>query len=206
MVDKRLNKDIVEYRVHPYIKEASIQLIIDILLIGLIVAVSLIAGFSAGICISVIVGYIIVALLLHYRIAIQALIDKRNEDYVTETVYIKEFSEEYSFIGDRTGHSYIHYFYPKDMDVQKYKIKVIDTNGEIKKIRSVMSFGRLFDFLALKNVGIENFNITYLKSSKIIVSVEIYGDIDNVLSKQKKKSRKKGINQIIKSVTSLTAL
>ena len=205
MVNKRLNKDIVEYRIQPYIKEASIQLILDILLIGLIVAVSLIAGFSAGICISVIVGYIIMALLLHYRIAIQAIIDIRKGDYVTETVYLKEFDEEYSFIGDRTGHSYIQYFYPKDMHVRKMKIKVIKLDCRIMKIRSVMSFIRVLNFIFVKRASMEYFTITYLKRSKILVGVELYGDIDELLRKERKKSRK-WLEKTIKSVTGPTAL
>ena len=145
MVNKRLNKDIVEYRIQPYIKEASIQLILDIIIIGVVVIISLFVGFSVAICTTIIVGYIIMALLLHYRIAIQAIIDIRKGDYVTETVYLKEFDEEYSFIGDRTGHSYIQYFYPKDMHVRKMKIKVIKLDCRIMKIRSVMSFIRVLN-------------------------------------------------------------
>ena len=111
-------------------------------------------------------------------------------------IRIKQFKEEYSFAGDRLGHSYIRIFYPKEMHVGKYKLKVINDKGEEKKLRAVMSFKRTLKFIVFDKNEIEYLNITYLRKSKIIICFNLIEDIDKIPSKRKKDEIEKAINFI----------
>ena len=159
----------------------------------------MLAKFSLLVCIAVAIGYFILALLFHYRVIIQALKDKKKQDYITEIVSVKGFKEEFSFIGDRLGHSYIRFFYTKDMRVCKYKIKVISDNGEEKKLRSVISSKRLLEFMMLDKQQIEILQVTYLKNSKILLHIDLVDEPVNFTGKSKKVIEKAihGINTSI---------
>jgi len=154
------------------------------------------AKFPVIAYIAVNVVYLIFALIFHYRVIIQAIIDKCNCNCISETICIKMFKEEFSFAGDRLGHSNIHFFYPKEMQVGKYKLKVIGKNGELKQLRAVMSLRRLQEFSAFHKYEIEYFNVTYLKKSKVVVSFDLVEDVDKIVSKRKKEEIKKAIYNI----------
>lgn len=181
-----VNENIVRYRINPYIQEFTFQMILDMLVLAAILVVLIFANFSLLICVAVATGYFVIVLIFHYRVVIQAIIDKRKEAYITEFVIIKSFKDEYSFAGDRFGHSYISFFYPKDMNVCKYKIKVIDNNGEEKKLRTVMSFKRLLEFMVLDKQQIEYLQVTYLKSSRILLHIDLIEEPIHFTSKRKK--------------------
>ena len=114
-----INKKVIDFRIEPYLQEATLQIVIDIVIIALLIVVFAVAKVSLAICASIVFGYFAIAIALHYRVLIQALVDKHKGDLITETVGIKRFYEEYSFAGDYLGHSYICKFYPKEMQVQK---------------------------------------------------------------------------------------
>lgn len=189
----------IDFRINPYIQETSVQIVLDVLVLITIFVVLMLAKFSLLVCIAVAIGYFILALLFHYRVIIQALKDKKKQDYITEIVSIKGFKEEFSFIGDRLGHSYIRFFYPKDMRVCKYKIKVISDNGEEKKLRSVISSKRLLEFMMLDKQQIEILQVTYLKNSKILLHIDLVDEPVNFTGKSKKVIEKAihGINTSI---------
>ena len=138
------------------------------------------------VCIIIPMCYFAIALFFHYRIAIQAITDKRNKNYVTEVVSINNIYEEFSFAGDRLGHSYIRLLYPKDMKVQKCKIKVVDKNGEQKKIRTVMSSKQALKYMVLETEKIEYLQVTYLKNSKILLYVDLVEEPVHFTGKRKK--------------------
>lgn len=189
----------IDFRINPYIQETSVQIVLDVLVLITIFVVLMLAKFSLLVCIAVAIGYFILALLFHYRVIIQALKDKKKQDYITEIVSVKGFKEEFSFIGDRLGHSYIRFFYPKDMRVCKYKIKVISDNGEEKKLRSVISSKRLLEFMMLDKQQIEILQVTYLKNSKILLHIDLVDEPVNFTGKSKKVIEKAihGINTSI---------
>ena len=189
----------IDFRINPYIQETSVQIVLDVLILITIFMVLMLAKFSLLVCIAVAIGYFILALLFHYRVIIQALKDKKKQDYITEIVSVKGFKEEFSFIGDRLGHSYIRFFYPKDMRVCKYKIKVISDNGEEKKLRSVISSKRLLEFMMLDKQQIEILQVTYLKNSKILLHIDLVDEPVNFTGKSKKVIEKAihGINTSI---------
>ena len=188
-----IKKKTVSFRIDPYIQEAIVQIVLDILVLIVMSMVLTFADFSIFVSIVADISYFAIALLLHYRVAIQALIDKKKEDYVTETVKIDKFTNEYSFIGDSTGNSYVRFFYPKEMHVGKHRIKIINDKGEKKKLRSVMSFRRIIDFIILKR-DFEYLQVTYLKRSKILLRVDLP---DNTkLSGKRKKQIEKALHFI----------
>lgn len=196
----KVTDEIVKFRIQPYIKEVSLQFIIDLIVIVLVTVVFVIAKFPAIACILVDLLYFTVAVIFHYKTLIQAISDKNKRDYVTEKISIKQFKEEYSFAGDRLGHSYIRIFYPKEMQVGKYKLKVINDKGEERKLRAVMSFKRTLRFIDFDKNEIEYLNVTYLRKSKIIICFDLIEDIDKIPSKRKRAEIEKAINYINKAI------
>lgn len=182
-----VNEKNIKSKIKPYIAEATIQMVIDILVVLLVSIVFAFVKMPSIVCIIVPLCYFAIALFFHYRIAIQSLIDKRKENYITEIVSVKSFSEEYSFaFADRLGHSYIRHLYPKDMNVWKCKIKLVDKNGEQKKLRAVMSSKQSLKFMVLETEKIEYLQITYLKRSKILLYVDLIEEPVQFTGKRKK--------------------
>lgn len=195
-----VNEKMVDYRIEPYFHESSIQIMIDLLCVGLAAIVMIIARFPLSYFIFVAGGYSILALFLHYRVSIQALIDKRKKDYVTEVLSIKSYSNEFSFVENGKRESYIHNFYAKDKDVDKRKIKVIDVNKKNKKLRSVMSTGRWLKFSVFNEQQINHLQVTYLKRSKILIQVDLVEELDKKIKTKNKKEIEKALHHINFSV------
>lgn len=181
-------------------QEARVQIMLDILCVTLLFAVMLWAELPLIAYLVVALIYATAALLLHYRVAIQAIIDKRKGDYMTETVSIEQFRVEFSFCGNRQGESHARFFYPREMDVTRYKIKVIGTDGEKKKLRSVMSFRRLLKFIFLNEEQKRNLQISYLRRSKILLRVELAKELDKKTSRKKRHEIEKAICFINSSI------
>ena len=194
------NDKIVDFRINPYIQEATLQIALDIIVLVIVTAVLILASFPIIAWIAVDIAYFVIALIFHYRVVILALIDKQKCDYITEKISIKQFKEEYSFAGDRLGHSNIRFFYPKEMQVQRYKVKVISGSGEENKLRTVMSLSRMLKFAILDKQQIEYLNVTYLKRSKVIVAFDLAQDIESIASKRTKDKIKKSIHCINTSI------
>jgi hypothetical protein len=190
----------VKFRIQPYIQEVSLQIIIDMIAVALVTVVFVVAEFPVIAYVLIDLVYFIVAVILHYKVLIQAIIDKNKRDYVTEKISIKQFNGEYSFAGDRLGYSYIRIFYPKEMQVGKYKLKVINDKGEEKKLRAVMSLKRTLEFIVFDKNEIEYLNVTYLRKSKIIICFDLIEDIDKIPSKRKRVEIEKAINYINKAI------
>ena len=153
-------------------------------------------NFSVLTCIIVDCVYLLVTIFLHYRAVIQALIDKHKRDIVTETLSIESFKEEYSFAGDRLGHSSVRFFYPKEMHVKRYKCKMSDADGIAKKLITVMSSNRMSKFSVLHRHNIVFFKITYLKRSRIIIGLELTAEADKTLNKREKTEIEKALRYI----------
>ena len=200
MIFIKPNDKIVDFRINPYIQEATLQIALDIIVLVIVTAVLILASFPIIAWIAVDIAYFVIALIFHYRVVILALIDKQKCDYITEKISIKQFKEEYSFAGDRLGHSNIRFFYPKEMQVQRYKVKVISGSGEENKLRTVMSLSRMLKFAILDKQQIEYLNVTYLKRSKVIVAFDLAQDIENIASKRTKDKIKKSIHCINTSI------
>ena len=196
----KVTDKIVKFRIQPYKQEVSLQFIIDLIVSVLVTVVFVVADFPVVACVLFDILYFTVAVIFHYKTLIQAILDKSKRDFVTEKIRIKQFKEEYSFAGDRLGHSYIRIFYPKEMQVGKYKLKVINDKGEEKKLRAVMSFKRTLEFIVFDKNEIEYLNVTYLRKSKIIICFDLIEDIDKIPSKRKRAEIEKAINYINKAI------
>ncbi len=180
----------------PYAQEATLQAVVDIIIMGIALTILTLADFPFGACVAVVTSYFILTLALHYRVLFQAFVDKSKRDYITEVVRIERFAEEFSFAGDRLGHSYIRFFYPKDMQVCKYGLTVTDMQGQKKRLRSVLSLKRLLQFTILDKQQIEYLEVTYLKRSKILIQVSL---VENMGEKSNRKIRRV-INKAIHSI------
>ena len=191
----------IDYRIRPYVQEAMIQVVMDVLIVLMLIVISVLAKFPLSICIPAVVLYMTLAVTLGYRVLILAQIDRHKKDVVTEIVTIKYFKEEMTWIAaDRTGASYIRLFYPKNEKVGKKKITVIDEYGEKKKLRSVMSFKRVVDLMILGKFQIECLEVMYLRRSKILLFVNPVDEIDKKLPKKTRKGIEKAIHYINRSI------
>lgn len=195
-----VNEKTISYRIYPYSQEAMLQAGIDILIMVFAKTVLAVAKFPFSACIAVAVGYFVIASVLHYRVLMQVFTDKRKGDYITETVSVKSFKEEFSFAGNRLGHSYICKFYPKEMHVQKHIVRVVNNHGEEKKLRAVMSVRRILQFSILDKQQIECLQVTYLKRSKILIWCDLPEEAEKELSGKKKEAIKKAIHFINTSI------
>ena len=97
-------------------------------------------------------------MFFNYRVVLQAMLDKRNGDYVTEIVGVDKFDNDNS-VRNRAGQSSMRFFYPKEKRADKYKIKVLTVHNEKKKLRSVMSGRRLIKFIFLKKLALNVFRL-----------------------------------------------
>gem|GEM_PF-3861731 len=176
--------------------EAMLQSIIDILISILALILFIYISLPLIICITIAMVYWGIALMCFYKTVIQALIDRKKNDYIIETASIKMFEEEFSLAGSPTGHSYISSLYPKEWHVGKYRLTVINIQGDKKKIRTVMSFKRMLQFMMLEKQQIDNFQITYLKRSKILLCVSPECKIDKKTSNKKTKQIEKSFHFI----------
>lgn len=192
----KVTDKIVNKRIEPYTQEATLQFVLDLIVIAFVTVLFVITELPVIACVLVDLLYLILAVIFHYKTLIQAISDKNKRDYITEKISVKQFNEEYSFAGDRLGHSYIRVFYPKEMQVGKYKLKVINDKGEEMKLRTVMSFKRKLKFIVFDKNEIEYLKVTYLRKSKIIICFNLIEDIDKIPSKRKKDETEKAINFI----------
>lgn len=196
------NKEIVRFRIQPYALEAALQFAIDLLIMLLGSAVLFWTEFPLYAHLVLWAGYFVVALLLHYRVCLLAIIDSMKEDYVTETVSIQAFGDEYSFAGSRLGESHVRLFYPREQRVRRYKLEVIDGREKKKKIRAVMSAYRFHKFFfAVQFRYLQHIKITYLKRSKILIAVDLAEEI--VVSKRKGKEETKRKVEIEKAIRAI---
>lgn len=201
MVNQRQLHLAIDYRIRPYVQEAMVQVLLDILVLSFLITVFVLAEFPPIIFIFAIALYLTAAFTLGYRVLIQAMIDKHKRDVVTETITIKQFKEEMTwFAADRTGTSYIRLFYPKNEMVGKKKITVIDEYGEKKKLRSVMSFKRVIDLMILGKFQIECLEVMYLRRSKILLFVNPVDEIDKKLPKKTRKGIEKALHYVNRSI------
>ena len=126
-----VNEKIVRFRIKPYLQEMMLQIVIDILVVALIFVVLTFAHFPFEQCIFVIMLYFVAMLTFHYKVVIQAVIDMRKKDCVTETIKIDKIITDNSFVGSRVG-NHLNLFYSSEMQVQKCKIIAIDDLGKKK--------------------------------------------------------------------------
>lgn len=182
-----VNIEMVRFRIHPYAVETALQIVIDIIVILLVAITFAFVRLPIIANITVCALYLVIALFFHYRIIILAFIDSMKQDYVTDTVSIQSFDEEYSFSGNYLGKSHIHLFWPKDMNVQRYKISVLDNSDNKKNIRAVMSSYRKGKFSELYLQNIDCLELTYLRRSKILVNVDLPNEI--VVNNRKRKEK-----------------
>ena len=195
-----IEKKTIVFRLEPYSRLAARAAMLDVVIVAVWVALSVVLDFPSIACIGVLFGYSVLALILHYRVILQALVDKRKGDLVTDTVDVQCFLEEFSFVGNRFGQSYVNSFYPKEMDVLQLKLIVVDESEKKKRLRAVMSHKCRSALAQLKKQGISRVRITYLKRSKIVIFIELAEELDEKVSRKTKTEIEKALRTLNRSV------
>ena len=191
-----VSEKIIHYRIEPYFREAALQVVIDIILVICVLGVLVVAKFPLVISVAIVIGCFVIACAHHWRVPIQALIDRRKKDFITEIVSVQQFSPERSLFGDHLGYSYVRKFYPKQMHVDRCRIKVVDDCGKEKKLRSVMSFSRQLEFAVLDRNQVKYLQVIYLKRSKILIWCDLIEGMEKDLKRKGKDRVKKAIHTI----------
>ena len=191
---------IINYRVGHFLQETGIVIFQDVLIMILIFTGCCWMDIPVIVAVVFSLFDIVINLIFYYKVIIQAIIDKDKLEYTTEILAIKEFNAEKTIACDRDRRSYVRFLFPKDMDVNRYKIRVINQSGEEKKLRTITSKRRISRFVDLKwDYQIECLKVTYLKRSKILIGVELVEELD-------KKTTRKQRNEIEKTIRAINDL
>jgi len=196
---KSLNNEFSKENKQAFYKEAMVAFVIDFALLGLcwIFYFSFIFGYGQDILIiiSFTIFYLVVAAMLHYRIAILEFLDVSKGDIVKQTVKIIDFKTENSWSG-WLGHSNISMFYPKDRMVDRFKIYFLNMTNEKNFIRLIMSLEKrkIIYHTFLEDINSKIIEICYLKRSKILLSFDLLSD------QKYDKNFEKAINQLNKII------
>ena len=170
----KVNKDLIDFRIKPYKQEAEVQIVIDVSANIFVWVVLIFLNFPIYVPICISAVYFSLGILLYYITLIRAITDRNKGELITERVRINIFRDDGAIAKNRAGESPLRFFYPKNESVSRHKIEVINELGEKKKLRAVMSFRRLLTLCTLKRCyQIEWVDVTYLKSSKILIWVDI---------------------------------
>jgi hypothetical protein len=165
-----------------FYKEAGLAFIIDFCAIVVLWAFGISefsgmesAEFNKGVlgmgCI--LACYLILAIFLHYNIGILQLIDIKKGDVIKCSGKIYDYKTESSLSG-HLGHSNVRWFFPKEMGVDRYKLRYVDEDGKKHFVRLIMSFEKrmIVSHGFLDNKAVDYVEIQYLKRSKVLISLK----------------------------------
>ena len=144
-----LNKNEFAHAYSPYRKEARYCLIVDLIIsvFGCVLVFYMYAlvNKTAIWLLGAFPSLLIIESFVNYRLAILSLIEEKHQLVVQKTVTLGTFKKEDS-ASSHWG-SIIPKLYPKEMNMQRYKMRCIDTNGEKLTLRCAMSLRNaiLFD-------------------------------------------------------------
>jgi hypothetical protein len=134
---------------------------------------------SIGVC------YYGLQFLFNYRLGILALIDRVKKDYESKVISIESVKIESSWSG-WLWHSIITSFYPKELEVNRYKIICSDESGNKDTLRLVMSREQsisLYD-LFIMEYKISEIQTTYCKRTKILIKLDMINDVKKNYTKR----------------------
>ncbi|MDF2698582.1 MAG: hypothetical protein K0Q49_138 [Haloplasmataceae bacterium] len=164
--------------IQAYFKEAIRAFTIDLVLLGLIWLLYFCLIYENGqyvlFTILFTVVYFLLAIFLHYGLAILEFIDMKKSDVIKQTVKINDFKIENSWSG-WLGHSNVAKFYPKDKIVDRFKIYFLNDSNEKQFVRLIMSLEKrkIIYNTFLENDDSKSVEIYYLKRSKILLSFNL---------------------------------
>lgn len=178
-------RQLIDEQIHAYVCQSMVSSIIDII-VFIFFGTIFILTFSKNptdadkdIILSIICPfialYIIQSCLINHRVLIAALIDKMQNNVVTEIISPTELKEDAPFKSYGITNN-ITIFYDKEMNVKKYKLFYI--NDKKRFIRFIMSEKKRFKTCTeiINNPNIEKIQISYYKHSKMLISVALPKD------------------------------
>ena len=171
----RVSKEDIYFRTEPYLKEAGAHLGFDIFAWILVNGVCIWAQFPVLWILGLNAVYLLIDLLFVYRLIFKILKDRKEMETITETGTVIRFDQDHTGISRGSQENgYVSWFYPEETYgwVSKRRLTIIDSAGVKKKIRSFMSFSRQLDFKPVKDY-FGQYQITYLKRSKILIGVSV---------------------------------
>lgn len=118
------------------------------------------------------VFYIILSCIINHRVLIAALLDKIQNNVVTEIISLTELKEDAPFKSYGITNN-ITIFYDKEMSVKKYKL--FYRTDKKRFVRLIMSEKKRFKTCTeiINNPNIDKIQITYYKHSKMLISITL---------------------------------
>ena len=168
--------------IEAFYREAGLVFILDAFVIALIWLAFLFYGnpkedeIDQAVLFAVIfmVPYLIFSYFSHHRIAILGFIDTKREDVIKRSAEIYRYKSS-DITYSKSYKSVMSLLFPKEMDVDRYKVYYLDEAGKKRFFRLVMSRkkdGIFFDSFIWHKPS-QPVEIYYLKRSKVLVSIQL---------------------------------
>lgn len=178
-------RQLIDEQIHAYICQSMVSSIFDII-VFIFFGTIFILTFSQNptdadkdIILSIlcpfIALYIIQSCLINHRVLIAALVDKIQNNIITETISPIKLKEDTQFKSYAITNN-ITIFYDKEMSVKKYKL--FYRTDKKRFVRLIMSEKKRFKTCTeiINNTNIDKIQITYYKHSKMLISVALPKD------------------------------
>ncbi len=179
-------RQLIDEHIHAYVYQSMVSSIIDVVFL-ICIWTFLIIKFPENtteynkeilsIFCPITVFYIILSCVINHRVLIAALLDKMQNNVVTEIISPTELKEDAPFKSYGITNN-ITIFYNKEMSVKKYKL--FYRNDKTRFIRLIMSEKKRFKTCTeiINNPNIDKIQITYYKHSKMLIAISLPKDKD----------------------------
>ena len=171
----------------PYFKEAlhcfQIWVLVSLACVCVSVAISVYANVNLLPFVAAFIAlYALADCILNYRLSFLALAESKKETWDIDEFEITEISEDPSWAG-HWWESTVSRLYPKDLRVERYKLKCRTASGEIKALRAAMS-GKKYQIISdrIFNLQPTKCKIRYGKHSRIIIHYASGGEWTDTLN------------------------
>lgn len=173
-----IEKDIIKKAYEPYCREA---LHVQIRFFSIIGIAAIISIFTTQYILLLTSFFAITFEAINLRIPLLALLEQKNESYITETLIMTGIFDKWS-INDRFFDSMVNSIYPKEMNFNRYVIHCKREDASAIKVYLSIN-GKNWKII---NDNIERYggwkrNITYGKYSKVVVGFNDKDDASYIL-------------------------
>lgn len=182
-----LNNTMAHYNYVAYSMESFDIAILDALIIIGMWLFYLVFVYSQGIAnlvpLIILTGiYVVVSLILNYRIYILMSIDIIENKTIKKNLMIYKIREE-RVPAYRFAHSKVHKYFNPNLNVGRYILRCYDRNGRSVNLRIILSGKKSFRIYRTLMENKNFVDIKYLKNSRVVISFEqLYEKIENKIN------------------------
>lgn len=171
-----LNNTMAHYNYVAYSMESFDIAILDALIIIGMWLFYLVFVYSQGIAnlvpLIILTGiYVVVSLILNYRIYILMSIDIIENKTIKKNLMIYKIREE-RVPAYRFAHSKVHKYFNPNLNVGRYILRCYDRNGRSVNLRIILSGKKSFRIYRTLMENKNYVDIKYLKNSRVVISFE----------------------------------